>query len=314
MVSASCTGEIDIDVPWEEPEIVVNSLITNDKPCELYLTRTIPITQNDYPIIDFANFVLINNFDGSIYDTLKHFKNSIYKGTKILKQNTTYKLLVRIDNKEVSAKTYIPSPVPILSAELINPSGYDEYGDPITEINISFQDPPMEDNYYEIFFINYFFSEFSNLYGELSTIVPTESLIYVDPIVQAEGLEDYENSSLLFSDNLVDGQLVKLSFKYAGGVRDGVVSSLIDSSLIEQTKNYALLRSVSKEYFNYRKSWIIHRYTQQNKPAALEKEPLVTDFSRFLFVGDPVAMKSEVNNGLGFFAGYSQNAREIETK
>ena len=316
LVSAACTSEIDIDVPRGEPEIVVNSLITNDKPCELYLTRTISINQNDYPIIDNANVFLVNDIDGFIYDTLKYFKNSIYKGTKILNLNTTYQLLVRIDNKEVSAKTYIPSPVPILSAELISPSGFDEYGDPILEYRISFEDPLFQENFYELFFINlnYSYNTFGSLIGESSSIRSNEFLVYIDPIIESEGLEDYENNSLIFSDKLFNGELTQLSFKYYNSGRDGKVSSLIDSSEVEIRKTYALLRSVSKEYFNYRKSWTIHRYTQQNKPAALEKEPLVADFSRFLFVGDPVTMKSEVINGLGLFAGYSQNAREIEKK
>ncbi|MGF1637180.1 MAG: DUF4249 family protein, partial [Cyclobacteriaceae bacterium] len=214
--------------------------------------------------------------------------------------NTPLRLNIEIGNKKIWAQTYIPKPVPILSAISIYPAGYDEYGDGMTEYRIEFLDPVDEENYYELFFLSY------------SSILSNEHLAYLDPVIRSEGLEGYDNKSLLFSDRLFNGEMANIIVKYLPMTFQSNVGSLIDLTQVEKNSSYALLRTVSKEYYDYRRAWVIHRYSQQNKPDALKKDPILEDFSRFLFVGDPVAMSNSIKNGVGVFAGYSQSVIKIE--
>ncbi|MBN2777107.1 MAG: DUF4249 family protein, partial [Bacteroidales bacterium] len=55
---------------------------------------------------------------------------------------------------------------------------------------------------------------------------------------------------------------------------------------------YYKFRSISKEMYDYRKSLIKHVYNQQTGDVQL--------------FGDPVPMFSNIKNGLGVFAGYSE--------
>ena len=307
----ACTEEITLDLPKEGQEVVVNALISNDKPFRIHLSKTIPITDETFPVVDNAVIQLKDASTGEVIDSLHYDQDSWYRGShNFYEYNKPLQLDIQIDGKHLQATSYIPKPVRIQSATSIWPSGYDQYGDALTEYQLTFNDPAEEENYYELFYFSYSYSEPFN--QELSGYTHNEYLAYIDPIIQAEGLESYDNKSLLFSDRLFNGELITVKVKYYAMSGDINVSTLSDTSHLKQSQKYALLRTVSKEYYDYRRSWTKHRYTQQNKPAALEPDPIIDDISHFLFVGDPTKMSSSVTNGLGFFAGYSQNLKEVE--
>ena len=308
----ACTEEIPLELPSEDQQIVATSLISNENPIHLYLGKTISISDTLYPILDRAHVTLKNKENNQLIDSLRYQKDEhYYKGQHILSLfNTPLLLEITVENKLLTASTYIPSPIQLQSARRIWPSGFDEYGDALTEYQVSFFDPPEEQNYYELFFFSYAYNEAAE--RETTSFHSNEQLAYIDPVIRAEGLEEYGNKSLLFSDQLFNGDLAKLVFKYLPNLSDGDIRSLIDPQLLENQKHYALLRSVSQEYYNYRKAWTIHRYTQQREPAALQDDPLLEDFSRFLFVGDPVEMSNAIEGGIGVFAGYSQTLQELD--
>ena len=307
----ACTEEITLDIPSEEQEIVVNALISDAKPFRLHLSKTISITDETFPVVDNAVIQLKDASTGEVIDSLHYDQDSWYRGShNFYEYNKPLQLDIQLDGKHLQATSYIANPVSIQSARSIWPSGYDQYGDALTEYQLTFKDPAEKENYYELFYFDYSYSERFN--QESSGYRINENLAYVDPIIQAEGLESFDNKSLLFSDRLFDGELITVKVKYYAMSRGINVSTLSDTSHLKQLQMYALFRTVSKEYYDYRRSWTTHRYTQQNKPATLKADPIIDDISHFLFVGDPTKMSSSVTNGLGFFAGYSQNLKEVE--
>jgi hypothetical protein len=307
----ACTEEILLELPKQEQEFVVNGLINDSELSRIFLTKTISITDDKFPVLDDALITISEAETGRLIDDLSYHKDYYYKGSqKINQYNKPINLNIWLDGEAIQATTYIPAPIPVLSADMVWPSGYDEYGDPLTEYQLSFQDPAGEENFYELFFFNYNYLE--DIGEEYSSFYSNRDLAYTDPVIRAEGLKDYDNYSLLFSDQLFDGEKARIVVKYFSMAASIQMKSLVDTSQLEPQQSYALLRSVSRQYYDYRKSWIIHRYTQPNKPSALQQDPTIDDFSRFLFVGDPVNMKSTIANGVGVFAGYSQSLKKIQ--
>lgn len=307
----ACIEEIPLDLAVQDRQIVVSALITNDQVCKLYLTETIPIDETEFPEIYNARIGLFNETEGSLVDSFNYQGGFSYVGKAALSVfDTPLQLKIEVQGKVISAHSYIPKPVPLISADEIYPAGYDEYGDAMTEYRVKFHDPAEKENYYELFFFTYSYSEEIN--REISSFQSNEFLAYTDPIIRSEGLEGYGNKSLLFSDRLFNGETATIVVKYLPMSSGGEVGSLVDTTQVKEGATYALLRTVSKEYYDYRKAWVIHRYTQQRKPAALEKDPLLEDFNRYLFVGDPVEMGNSIENGVGIFAGYSQSLKEVD--
>ena len=68
---------------------------------------------------------------------------------------------------------------------------------------------------------------------------------------------------------------------------------------------YGILRTTSRAYYKYRKSWIRHSNNQQ----------IGNQIEELLFmtlIGDPVPMYTNVEGGYGIFAAYNQTYYKLE--
>lgn len=70
-------------------------------------------------------------------------------------------------------------------------------------------------------------------------------------------------------------------------------------------EKYAVLRTTSQAYFNYRKYWIRHKNNQQTGNRI--EDPLFISL-----VGDPVPMYTNVEGGYGIFAAYNQTQYKLK--
>ncbi|OUJ67410.1 DUF4249 family protein, partial [Hymenobacter crusticola] len=124
----------------------------------------------------------------------------------------------------------------------------------------------------------------------------------------AEDDRQFNPRSLVFSDQLFNGRAFELRASFlshgygAGGTRNGQV---INPTL--SGKLYLVLRSVSRSYYQYRKSWTRHLYNQGTKGEGY-------DLNQLLFLGDPSPMYSNVAGGYGVVAGYAQQAMQLPVR
>ena len=142
-------------------------------------------------------------------------------------------------------------------------------------------DNPNKQNYYEVYFriqcheTNEEYFHFANGYMSSS------------PILLNEDILDYEPKSIIFSDELFNGEEtnIPISFRYPciNSNSGGTIAS--DYSLV------VYFLSITEEYYLYRKSLYKHLFSQQ------------TDIWNGAI--EPVNMYSNVNGGYGVFAGYS---------
>lgn len=277
---SNCTKEIEFDAQDIAPRIVVNSLFTNDSIWSAHISRSVGVLETtSYTTIDNAS---VNIFDdnANLVTTLTHQGNGLYTSpTGITPQaNQSYTIEASASGYEsVNASNSIPSAVPIYQLDTVTSTNSD--GETILEATITFQDPPNISNYYmlEVFVTGMYYDEW-----EQDSIEIREPLqISCDDInvetVNRFNFGGFENTYLylMLKDQNFDGENYSLTF------------SVINYAELKEMDLFGEIRLVntSEEYFNYLKSFNMYQRTINN--------PFAT----------PVQVYSNVNNGMGIFAG-----------
>ena len=277
---SNCTKEIEFDAQDIAPRIVVNSLFTNDSIWAAHISRSVGVLETtSYTTIDDAN---VNIFDANanLVTTLTHQGNGLYTSPTGLtpQANQSYTIEASASGYEsVNASNSIPSAVPIYQLDTVTSTNSDD--ETILEATITFQDPPNISNYYmlEVYVTGTWINEW-----EEDTIEIREPLqISCDDInvetVNRFNFGGFENTYLylMLKDQNFDGENYSLTFSVIN------YAELKDMDLFGEIR----LVNTSEEYFNYLKSFNMYQRTINN--------PFAT----------PVQVYSNVNNGMGIFAG-----------
>ncbi|GAA4018457.1 hypothetical protein GCM10022408_35290 [Hymenobacter fastidiosus] len=199
-----------------------------------------------------------------------------------------------------SATDTVPAAVPIREGWHSYPTGTDRNNELLGTIVVRFDDPADEVNYYEI-------SAYQQQYGNQGRIYRSQDFVLDargNAALAAEGDAEFSPGSLVFSDKLFNGQAFELrasfmpwSFSAGSGTVNGVPFGPRLSG-----EAFVSLRSVSRSYYQYRKSWTRHFYNQGTKGPG-------GDLNQLLFLGDPTRMYSNVKGGYGVVVGHAQTVR-----
>ncbi len=289
ILSCETTEKID-NFPLRPSKLVVNSFFSPDSTWELQVSKSLSVLDN-------ADLQLVNNASINIYrnkeliDTLRGpvtdgwYRSDLYP--PIAGDNYSIEVTTPEYQNVVYAQDDAPEPVPIsnVTFTLIDSNFHlshhqviinDEYFSPRYgrmegTFNITINDPPDVENYYQLFLHGY--NEYFN--SEDSTLLHRERRLQSfktdDPVAD----DDSYRISLLFSDELFDGQVYKLKL------------SIMDWDATPD-KEYAVeLMSFNRTGYLYRRS--------------------VDDYqnSRFDPFSEPVLVYSNIENGYGIFAGYA---------
>lgn len=166
-LTVSCEKVIEIDLPNNEPALVIEGYIENDSTCVVQLSSTIDIFDSEFP--DFISNAVINisddqgNTETLLYQDFGKYRGSVLRG----QIGNTYTLSVQVDNKEYKASSTIMPVVPIDSIQVTQGSDiifigsggedykslYLHYTDPSTAknaylIKIAYFPSPNNDNTY----------------------------------------------------------------------------------------------------------------------------------------------------------------------
>jgi hypothetical protein len=262
----SCSKEIEIDTKGFEKRVVVNSVFNPGDPFFFQFSYTkIPI--NQYSIITDSIHILLYEDTHKILDTKilsDTLATSIYPSW-----GSRYNLKVHIEGFDtILASDTVPMLVPIVDATIKQPISIDRYGDRISQASITFSDPPNERNYYELFFVNAQYDYDTKI---------------TDPVLLNEGDIPYMPTTYFFSDELFNGQKYTL---------------LINRDLGYGITTKVILRSVSRNYYLYRKYWTRHSFNQTTDESG---------FRGIIYKGETLPMFNNIVNGYGIFAGYVEN-------
>ncbi len=282
----SCTKQVSFDVNIDS-KIVVNSIYSTDSVIKIWLSTSGTITE-PYNTNPLTFQVLVYENDQLKFESLAISKN-INTGI-IPNVSAKYSIEVKSDGyNSVYTTDSVPSTVGITNAEYIFPIAVNEYGDHIGEAQVTFTDPAGEQNYYELVFHDDNYQYITNFIEYTIT----------DPVILNESDLDYYPSSILFSDELINGLTYTMKVKISGGF------TINSEGVKPLCYLYAELRSVSKNYYLYLKYLTRHLYSQQQQDK---------DFYEYLYNCEPVDMYSNIENGYGIFAGYQSSVHQLILK
>lgn len=269
----SCSKEVSVDLPEIEPKTVIGCLFTTDRAFSVYVSKTAAILDNNEYLEKNANIILYEN--GQFFDTLRYDSAGWYSSNKIPSVEKKYEINLISPNKPiVSAIDIIPEKTSIESVTFKDSAIYNQDGYH-AEMDIVLTDNATKKNYYELYALHSYTEDGIIKYNGISY----SSDLITDYVISAEGLLKYELGSFVFSDELINGKSHEFKLYFYR------YEEMKNSNIV------VVLRSISEAMYNYKKKIIIHANNQQGEI--------------WNGVGEPVNMYSNINNGVGIFAGYS---------
>ena len=150
----ACTDVIDVEVPSEEPRLVIEASINWEKGTSgsnqtIYLSKSTPFfeTNGNVPVSG-ASVVITNTSDGSFFEFNDQNDGSYTTSNFIPVLNDSYTLEVMSEGETYSAQETFMPVVPILEVY----QSTEKFLPEVLEVNFDFLDPVEEENYYYIKF------------------------------------------------------------------------------------------------------------------------------------------------------------------
>lgn len=288
----ACTKEIELKTEKAPSKLVLNCILAAGQRVTVHLSQTIPIYTDSIAFIENAKIELLEN--DSLVDILVSSGQGLYTSMINAKEGALYVIKASSPGfEEVIGTDSIPQEVYIEKASadygLFLYSYQDEmrYG---LDYKTTIQDPVLIENYYEIIF---FEKKMQNGFYQYSIF---NTYVYPDPLFSSEDYFGYLPNQFIFSDSYFNGRkkdiIMKMADSYYGLDKPNSLNALPDGYS-------TIIRSVSKNYYLFFKSWIKHQHNLQISTSTAEAiyEGLT---------GDPIPLYTNVKNGYGIVAAYSQ--------
>lgn len=292
----SCEQEIEVDIPETPPKIVINAML------ESYTlpnaTRLGLELHGSRHIFDSTSNTLITNAvvllyrDSIFMDTLKYDEETQFYplGFSPLdgpKAGESYQIAVSAPGyTSVYAQTTIPQKVEIEAIAIDRIGFEDEDGGIYSKITVTYNDPIDKNNYYEVVLSTFGAEHSPGDYRRLTTYEPyIVSEIHYPPITNVDLRRP---KYLLFNDKSLNGNKVELSFYYYADQSIDVGGRILGNVQIT-----VQLRNVTKEYYDFRSSFLYNTFNQVE--------------NMIYGTGEPMNVYSNVENGYGIFAGYNNS-------
>ena len=294
-ISSCNETEIKIELPDPEPKLVVHSTFTPFTP-PIVKSFAIFISQNAGvfdtlkidPIHDATVKLFVNGeFNQDLkYDSVYGYRTDLYFFPKAGSESSIS--VEKEGFQAVTAKGTIPEKVLIKETKLIPFAALDDLKNPLSQLSVTFDDPALQHNFYEIMILqdqdeSSQFKLFTN-----DQVVTSESY-YPSPLV----LDAKQPYRLLFSDKLINGKTHKLEVTYRAPLVISGGKKYINPHLI-----FLAFRSVSEDYYRY--------YTSLLKQMNAVRPEILFG------AAEPGTVFSNIRNGYGVFAGYSEDNRTIQ--
>lgn len=281
LLLSSCTKTIEIDLPAFDPKPVINCLFSPDSTFKLRLSRSASIFDT-LPYPSFEMDAVLRLYENEVLKDTMFFDGQDFRSDLIPKTGSTYR--IEMDSPDfgpVSAKDFIPEP-PIFQVDSFRDSVYvNEDGEYVSQVKITIDDDFSRKNYYELILLPRAFSPITGADDTLQRYVTFA--LKNDPVLENEGILQHYTNTAVFSNELFSSGEQPLIINYLA--QEGYFALVV------------ILRTVSEDYYRYKKSLIIHINSQ--------------DSDIWDGIGAPTQMISNINGGYGIFAGYSEDVKII---
>ena len=281
-VIQSCETVVDLKIPEHKQLLVPNCFFNPDSFMEVQLSTSKGSLDNNQKI-NTVNVATIQIFEnGQIKEILVQTGDGIYKANNFKPQaGKSYEVKINAGNyDEIDATNTVPIAVPINNfsfkdSAFIESGGSGGY---VSQLTLNFSDPAAEKNYYavQVFTYDTMFLNFPP--GPGDTLIIARMLYTYSEDPNSTG-SSY--SGVMMNDELINGQSYSLKINFSS------------NELMPNSKITAVLQSVSKELFLYTTT-LSNQQNNQGNP-----------FS------EPVRVYSNINKGLGIFAGFSSSTVKV---
>ena len=287
---AGCELIIEPDLPEHTPRLVIKAFFTPDREWAASVSRSAGIldpSPGPERLVTAANVELLS--DGRIIDRLPFLpRERVYASEKPLQAGRSYSLRVSAPGFEtIHATDSAPPPVRTSVESYRVETSDSDHGEPgviaITDflIKLQIQDPPGEENWYQIRVIAPDrWGRFDKHFSTRDASIVTDNRIE-DPVL--EGVEPFVGTAPFFQDALFDGKFHEIELT--------LTHFEIEAS--QERKIWLQIRNISEVYYKHLRSALLQKTTDDNPFA------------------EPVRIHSNIENGYGIFAGYSERTFEL---
>lgn len=264
----SCTKEIELDPSCQPDLYVLNSLISSQEDIQFFLGQTSLMSDtSDNSIEDLSVILLENGINVAVNAERTNDCFNLHY-KPIERKNYRIEIYLIGQNDPLIAEDSVPSSIQLTDATYRFPVYKDQHDMTWGDLKITFADEKNTSNFYELVLLN----RSSRLIQSFNVNNPAISQdSEKDPILLP---------TMLFTDETFKDSTIVLH----------VFTGVSDNPTI-------LLRNVSYNFYQYKKNLYQHLNNQ--------------NISRYdiydIFKGDPMDLYSNVKNGLGIFAAYSQS-------
>ncbi len=295
-LTSSCKKIRDDLLPTGISKIYCQSILNPDSAIRVYVGKTTGILNMEPSYVDDATVLLYEN--NIFIDTLSNETNGKYFSAIKPSIGKEYTIKV-IKDGILTGSTVIPDSTKLFEPEIEFPTGYDAVNQQyFGNLTFTIDDNPSIENFYEVVIV--YKSLYDNIYYYHYANNPNY-ILAPDQIVQNEGDWDYLPTTVFFSDKLFNGKKQTLSFSITTSKTILYDGHTLSNAL--KDVGYVLLRSISKEYYLYRKYYTRHAYNSQIHDDGIQN---------MLFTGEPLDMYTNVTGGLGVVAGFSSTISKIK--
>lgn len=318
----SCEEILQIEIPDNGPMITVNCILNYNKEILMEITSSQPYP----PQIDST--LTIKDAKVKLYDNDVYVEDLVYQESLQRQEETSF-YLSKIRNyhsasgftpelshtytinvtapgfPDVTSKTFIPKPVPIISVDtntVFTMSGGYQYK--TIECTIRFKDTPGDRNCYKLTITRH------GLYYSCPSMdwskCNTTKIIYTIPFICHDlnavsykmpsgspgsfvpGFEDEEimSNSVFIADDSFDGMTYQLKVLIPLDLSDRAYPPIHDEKFTLRKINFEL-SSINEEYYKYARSNYVQVYKKND------------------MFSEPCTVYSNINNGVGIFSGSS---------
>lgn len=287
-LTVGCDQYIEVELPGQEPRLVINSLLEEGDTLKVFLTKSIGVLDEmdfnaPFEFVEDAE-VKLSNSKGEVWD-LAYFEKSSHYGTQrfyyqtglTLEPGQSYRLTAQSEGlPSVAAEVIVPQRVPIKEVRVTNlgPDATWPNADRL-EFTVVFADLPGR-NYYELK---------GNFEGE-STLQPNtfySGSLTIKPSNPAYDRERWFEPGLIFDDLLFTESEVEFKF----------TSTLLRNFDLDIT---LYLAHVSPSYFYYESTSAKQKSNEDD------------------FLSQPVLVYTNIENGLGIFKARTRDKVELELR
>lgn len=242
----ACEEPVDMDIPQAETTTVAFASQSYDDTLQVYIARTRHIYDTTrYSGCDSTAkaFVVHSGIQTPLRYNGKRF---IAEGLSAQSGDTISLRVTGTDNKHTFAQTAIPKSIIAHSIE-ITPSALlidDVY---FSRVQLSFDDPADETNYYEFSVI------VTQIMDDSSSSFGYHYFRSFDPIMVSEDIMQYEPITMLFSDAMFNGSQLSIPMYYF---------LYFFTESLQKVIVVSELRSVTREHYHYYKTLYKFMYNQ----------------------------------------------------